>query len=83
VDTVLKVETGELTTNEGSTPLTPGVEPLDPIQKKVRNLSKKLKAIEELKEKAARGERLEATQLKKIESEVDIQKELAALNLSS
>jgi translation initiation factor 2A len=42
-----------------------------------------LKAIDELKEKAARGERLEATQLKKIESEVDIQKELAALNLSS
>jgi len=42
VDTVLKVETGELTTNEGSTPLTPGVEPPDPIQKKVRNLSKKV-----------------------------------------
>jgi translation initiation factor 2A len=42
-----------------------------------------LKAIDELKAKVARGERLEATQLKKIESEVDIQKELAALSLSS
>jgi translation initiation factor 2A len=31
----------------------------------------------------ARGERLEATQLKKIESEADIRKELTALSLSS
>jgi len=38
-----------------------------------------LKAIEELKEKAKRGERLEATQLKKMEGEVDIRRELAAL----
>jgi len=36
-----------------------------------------------LKEKAARGERLEATQLKKIESEADIRMELGALNASS
>jgi translation initiation factor 2A len=42
-----------------------------------------LKAIDELKERAARGERLEATQLKKIESEVEIQKDLAALSLTS
>ncbi|KAI0035007.1 eukaryotic translation initiation factor eIF2A-domain-containing protein [Vararia minispora EC-137] len=38
-----------------------------------------LKAIEELKEKQQRGERLEATQVKKIESEAEIRKELAAL----
>ena len=38
--------------------------------------------IEELKEKAARGERLEATQLKKIESEAEIRKELGAPSLS-
>ena len=100
---VLKVDSGDLATIAGSIPLTPGVEPLDPVQKKVRNLSKKvsyylfilnnsslisslspqLKAIDELKEKAARGEHLEATQLKKIESEIDIRKELEALNLSS
>jgi translation initiation factor 2A len=42
-----------------------------------------LKAIDELKEKAARGHHLEATQLKKIESEADIRKELAALSLLS
>ena len=35
--------------------------------------------IEELKEKAKRGERLEATQLKKMEGEADIRKELATL----
>ncbi|KAH9939423.1 translation initiation factor eIF-2A [Amylocystis lapponica] len=73
----------------GSVPPTPGgdVNGLDPIAKKVRNLNKKvrlvvcaaLKAIDELKEKAKKGERLEATQLKKIETEVDIRQELAGL----
>ena len=38
-----------------------------------------LKAIEELKEKAKRGERLEATQLKKMEGKVDIRQQLASL----
>lgn len=38
-----------------------------------------LKAIDELKEKSKRGERLEATQLKKIDGEADIKKELASL----
>lgn len=41
-----------------------------------------LKAIEELKEKAQKGERLEATQVKKIDTEVDIRKELAELGIS-
>lgn len=62
-------------------PATPATEggSLDPIAKKIRNLNKKIKAIEELKEKTKRGERLEATQLKKIDTEADIRKELAAL----
>jgi len=62
-------------------PLTPGTagEGLDPIQKKIRNLNKKLKAIEELKEKVKKGDKMEATQLKKIEGEADIKKELAAM----
>jgi len=38
-----------------------------------------IKAIEELKEKTKRGERLEATQLKKIDTEAEIRKELAGL----
>ncbi|KAJ7765703.1 eukaryotic translation initiation factor eIF2A-domain-containing protein, partial [Mycena metata] len=61
-------------------PLTSGLDgALDPVAKKARNLNKKLKAIDELKEKAKRGERLEATQLKKMEGEVEIRKELASL----
>jgi len=66
-----------------SVPPTPGAELLDPISKKVRNLNKKLKAIDELKEKAKRGERLEATQLKKMEGEVEIRKELASLGITA
>ncbi len=61
------------------TPETPAMEGLDPVAKKIRNLSKKLKAIEELKERAARGDKLEMTQLKKIEGEADIRKELKTL----
>jgi len=65
-----------------SVPPTPGGEQLDPNAKKLRNLNKKLKAIEELKEKAKRGERLEATQLKKMEGEAEIRKELASLGIT-
>ena len=42
-----------------------------------------LKAIEELKEKQKKGERLEATQLKKIDTEAEIRKELGAMGISS
>ncbi|KAF8507615.1 eukaryotic translation initiation factor eIF2A-domain-containing protein [Gautieria morchelliformis] len=56
---------------------------LDPIAKKVRNLNKKIKAIEELKEKTRRGERLEATQLKKMDTEAEIKRELEGLMLAS
>jgi translation initiation factor 2A len=45
-------------------------------------LHKQLKAIEELKEKAKRGERLEVTQLKKIDTEAEIRKELEELSVS-
>ncbi|KAJ3506479.1 hypothetical protein NLJ89_g6848 [Agrocybe chaxingu] len=63
-------------------PVTPGIDSaLDPAAKKARNLNKKLKAIEELKEKQKRGERLEATQLRKIDGEAEIRKELAALGI--
>lgn len=39
---ISKVDSSELMANEGSTPQTSGVESLDPVQKKVRNLSKKV-----------------------------------------
>ncbi|KAH6899207.1 eukaryotic translation initiation factor 2A [Coprinopsis sp. MPI-PUGE-AT-0042] len=69
---------------EPETPATAGVvDPaLDAIAKKARNLNKKLKAIDELKEKQQKGERLEATQIRKIEGEAEIRKELAALSVS-
>lgn len=41
------VETGEIAApvNEGSVPPTPGVETLDPVQKKLRNLNKKVRGV--------------------------------------
>ena len=45
------------------------------------NPALQLKAIEELKEKAKRGERLEATQMRKIEGEAEIRRELATLEV--
>ncbi|KAF9446560.1 translation initiation factor eIF-2A [Macrolepiota fuliginosa MF-IS2] len=69
---------------EPASPTTPVADgALDTIAKRVRNLNKKLKAIEELKEKAKRGERLETTQFKKMEGEAGIKKELAELQVQS
>ncbi|THH27182.1 hypothetical protein EUX98_g7014 [Antrodiella citrinella] len=83
VQTNGKAPAGPLSPEEPA-PGTPGLDAsLDPIAKKVRNLSKKLKAIEELKEKAKKGERLEATQLKKIDTETEIRNELSGLGISS
>jgi translation initiation factor 2A len=39
---VPEVNTSEHATNEGSVPPTPGAAPLDPVQKKIRNLSKRV-----------------------------------------
>ncbi|PLW34016.1 hypothetical protein PCASD_22333 [Puccinia coronata f. sp. avenae] len=52
---------------------------LSPEDKKRRSLMKKLTAIEQLKERRKRGEKLEITQIKKIESEAETRKELEAL----
>ncbi|GAC74389.1 predicted translation initiation factor related to eIF-3a [Moesziomyces antarcticus T-34] len=49
------------------------------LEKRVRNLNKKLKAIEELKLRQAGGEKLEAMQLAKIAAEDEVRKELATL----
>ncbi|PKI85983.1 hypothetical protein MVES1_000158 [Malassezia vespertilionis] len=49
------------------------------VEKKLRNLAKKLKAIEQLKERRNRGEAMEKTQLQKIEGEQEIRKELQEL----
>ncbi|KAI0081480.1 translation initiation factor eIF-2A [Panus rudis PR-1116 ss-1] len=84
VQTNGKAANGPLSPANGSVPPTPNdANGLDPIAKKVRNLNKKLKAIEELKEKARKGERLEATQIKKMDTEAEIRKELAGLGITS
>ncbi|KAL5528898.1 hypothetical protein ACEPAG_4872 [Sanghuangporus baumii] len=56
---------------------------LDVVSKKIRNLKKKLKAIDELKERREKGERLEDTQIKKIDAENSIHEELEKLSLQS
>ncbi|KAF9932583.1 hypothetical protein BGZ75_008526 [Mortierella antarctica] len=50
-------------------------------EKKIRNVTKKLKQIHELKEKQAAGEILELTQLQKITAEATLLKELEALKI--
>ncbi|KAF9354242.1 hypothetical protein BGX34_011130 [Mortierella sp. NVP85] len=50
-------------------------------EKKIRNVTKKLKQIHELKEKQAAGEPLELTQVQKITAEAALLKELEALKV--
>ncbi|KAG8906244.1 hypothetical protein FRB99_007306 [Tulasnella sp. 403] len=69
------------TPNGVTTPASGTGEGHDPA-KRIRNLTKKLKAIDELKERRKRGEVLEGTQVQKIEGEGDIRKELERLQIS-
>jgi translation initiation factor 2A len=50
-----------------------------PEDKKIRSLLKKLRAIEELKQRQAKGEKLEDTQTQKINTENSVRKELTNL----
>ncbi|KAI4189505.1 MAG: hypothetical protein L6R41_001413 [Letrouitia leprolyta] len=50
-----------------------------PQDKKVRALLKKLRAIDDLKMRRAGGEKLEGTQIKKMDTEDDVRKELETL----
>ncbi|XP_053455339.1 eukaryotic translation initiation factor 2A isoform X3 [Nycticebus coucang] len=51
------------------------------VDKKIKNLKKKLKAIEQLKEQAATGKQLEKNQLEKIQKETALLQELEDLEL--
>uniref|UniRef100_A0A803WAC3 Eukaryotic translation initiation factor 2A n=1 Tax=Ficedula albicollis TaxID=59894 RepID=A0A803WAC3_FICAL len=51
------------------------------LDKKIKNLKKKLKAIEQLKEQAAAGKQLEKNQVEKIQKEAALLKELEDLEL--
>ncbi|XP_005308275.1 eukaryotic translation initiation factor 2A [Malaclemys terrapin pileata] len=60
----------------------PSVTSGDPeVDKKIKNLKKKLKAIEQLKDQAATGKQLEKNQLEKIQKEAALLKELEDLEL--
>lgn len=61
---------------------TPGGGTGSPQDKKVRSLTKKLRAIDELKMRRAGGEKLEATQIQKMSTEESIRKELSQLGWS-
>jgi translation initiation factor 2A len=50
-----------------------------PQEKKIRALTKKLRAIDDLKMRRAGGEKLEATQIKKMDTEDAVRKELESL----
>jgi translation initiation factor 2A len=50
-----------------------------PQDKKIRSLLKKIRAIDDLKMRQARGEKLEDTQVKKIATEESIRRELGGL----
>ncbi|KAF4804251.1 Eukaryotic translation initiation factor 2A [Turdus rufiventris] len=51
------------------------------VDKRIKNLKKKLKAIEQLKEQAAAGKQLEKNQVEKIQKEAALLKELEDLEL--
>ncbi|XP_077204805.1 eukaryotic translation initiation factor 2A [Paroedura picta] len=60
----------------------PSVTSGDPeVDKKIKNLKKKLKAIEQLKDQAATGKQLEKNQMEKIQKEAALLKELEDLEL--
>ncbi|KAJ3052662.1 hypothetical protein HK097_005900 [Rhizophlyctis rosea] len=60
-----------------------GASPVGPdVDKKIKNLTKKLKQIADIKAKIAAGEKLELTQMKKVEGEAELRKELEALQIS-
>ncbi|KAK4690194.1 translation initiation factor 2A, partial [Lecanoromycetidae sp. Uapishka_2] len=54
----------------------------DPQDKKIRALLKKLRAIDDLKMRRAGGEKLEGTQIKKMDTEDEIRRELEGLGWS-
>ena len=60
-----------------TSPTTPGG-PGSAQEKKMRGLLKKIRAIDDLKMRLAGGEKLEDTQMKKIQSEDSVRKELSA-----
>ncbi|KAJ3300728.1 hypothetical protein HK104_006026 [Borealophlyctis nickersoniae] len=53
------------------------------VEKRIKNVTKKLKQIADIKQKIAAGEKLELTQLKKVEGEEALRKELESLQIKT
>lgn len=71
------------TTPTPGSPTTTSTEPAPSVEdKKVRALLKKLRAIEDLKVRLGKGEKLEDTQLKKIKTEAGVRGDLQALGVN-
>lgn len=64
-----------------TSPTTPGGTAASGQDKKVRGLLKKIRAIDDLKMRLASGEKLEETQMKKIQTEDAVRRELTAFGL--
>lgn len=63
-----------------SAPVVEAPSTLNPREKAIKNLKKKLEDIANLKEKMASGQKMEINQLEKISKEAEYKKELAALD---
>ncbi|XP_033122708.1 uncharacterized protein LOC117121575 [Anneissia japonica] len=75
-----KVTEGRLEVSKTTEPVpAPVTSTLDEDERKLRNLQKKLKKIEELKKKKEAGEKLQDNQLKKIEMEAELLEEIQHL----
>ncbi|CAG8489492.1 9005_t:CDS:10 [Scutellospora calospora] len=72
----VKEQIAPITSTNG---LSQGVSSLSETEKKIRNLTKKLRQIAELKERQQNGDKLEQTQLQKIGTEAALRKELDML----
>uniref|UniRef100_A0A8C6Y056 Eukaryotic translation initiation factor 2A n=1 Tax=Naja naja TaxID=35670 RepID=A0A8C6Y056_NAJNA len=67
--------------NESSNTISSEISGDPELEKKIKNLKKKLKAIEQLKDQAAAGKQLEKNQMEKIQKEATLLKELEDLEL--
>ncbi|KAB5533626.1 eukaryotic translation initiation factor eIF2A-domain-containing protein [Coniochaeta sp. 2T2.1] len=67
----------------GGAPLSPANDANNPNAKKMRSLQKKIRAIEDLEMRLAGGEKLEDTQMKKMQTKSQVIKELEALERAS
>lgn len=77
-----KAESGSPSPQPAAAAPAPAASAATAEEKQIRSLLKKYRAIQELKQRQASGDKLEATQIQKIESEKDVLKKLEGLGWS-